>query len=396
MSSSLRIIVTGLIAQYPLGGLTWHYLNYVLGLKRLGHDVYYIEDTQLWPFDPDAGGLGKDCRPNIEYLDRVMARHELSDKWAYRFDYEDRWFGLSKTRVEEITASADLLINVSGSLARPAAYRKARRMAFVDTDPVFAQIKLALRQPDFSRKVEVHDVWFSFGECLSDAVIDSGYSWNATRQPIVLSEWNPSAPRRETFTTVMNWTSYKDVVYKGQRYGQKDVEFKRFIDLPGKVAPTVLELAIAAGKTRRTPTALLASRDWSLVDPHEKCADFDSYQRVHRVVQGRVHRGQAGLRGGSQRLVQRAQCVLPRGRPACGHAGNRILPGPAHGRGSVRVHDRGRSGCGNRPDRGRLPATLGRCARRRGAVLRLRSGIAMPDRRILLAGMFRPGLRLVS
>ena len=52
MKSSLRIIVTGLIAQYPLGGMTWHYLQYLLGLTRLGHDVYYLEDTGAGPITP--------------------------------------------------------------------------------------------------------------------------------------------------------------------------------------------------------------------------------------------------------------------------------------------------------------------------------------------------------
>ncbi len=316
MASALRVIVTGLIAQYPLGGLTWHYLNYVLGLKRLGHDVYYVEDTQLWPFDPAEGGLGKGCRPNVEYLDGVMARYGLGDKWAYRFDYEKRWFGLSAKQVGEVAASADLLINVSGSLARPGSYRSVRRMAFIDTDPVFTQIKLALKQQDFCRKVEMHDAWFSFGESLSDVVPDSGFRWNATRQPIVLSEWRPSAPRRETFTTVMNWTSYNDVVYNGQRYGQKDVEFKRFIDLPGRVAPTELELAIASGKTRKTPIDLLKIKKWSLVDPHEKCADVDSYRDYIESSKAEFTVAkQAYVVGRSGWFSERSACYLAAGRP---------------------------------------------------------------------------------
>ena len=60
MSSELRIIVTGLIAQYPLGGVTWDYLQYVLGLSQLCHDVYYLEDTGQCPFNPREGGLAKD------------------------------------------------------------------------------------------------------------------------------------------------------------------------------------------------------------------------------------------------------------------------------------------------------------------------------------------------
>jgi hypothetical protein len=50
--SRLRIVVIGLVAQYPLGGVTWDYLQYPLGLARMGHDVYYFEDSGQWPNDP--------------------------------------------------------------------------------------------------------------------------------------------------------------------------------------------------------------------------------------------------------------------------------------------------------------------------------------------------------
>src|SRR5215210_4017866 len=98
--SSLRIIVTGLIAQYPLGGMTWHYLQYVLGLARLGHDVYYLEDTGAAPYDPREGGGGKDCASGVDYLAGVMARFGLSDRWAYCFCLGRRWFGLSEEQRE--------------------------------------------------------------------------------------------------------------------------------------------------------------------------------------------------------------------------------------------------------------------------------------------------------
>ena len=53
---SLRIIVTGLIAQHPtLGGVAWDYLQYPLGLLRLGHDVYYFEDSGEWPYNLVGG-----------------------------------------------------------------------------------------------------------------------------------------------------------------------------------------------------------------------------------------------------------------------------------------------------------------------------------------------------
>ena len=276
------MIVTGLIAQYPLGGVTWDYLHYVLGFARLGHDVYYLEDTGQWPYNPVAGGLGPDCAYNVDYLAKVMSRFGLDDRWAYHFADKARqtseWFGLSDLDRAAVVESADLLIDLSCALEQCERYRRVSRLVLIDTDPVFTQIKLARGQRDFAAQVDAHDVHFSFGECLSDRIPQTGHRWRATRQPIVLSEWRPAATPRRVFTTVMNWTSYRPVAYGGRSYGQKDVEFMRFLELPGIVAPTVLEVAVGPGKTRRTPRDLLTHKGWRVVDPARVCPDVDSYR----------------------------------------------------------------------------------------------------------------------
>jgi hypothetical protein len=316
MVSSLRIIVTGLIAQYPLGGVTWDYFQYVLGLARLGHDVYYFEDTGQWPYNPHEGGVSKGCEFNVEFLAGIMARYGLADKWAYRFPWESQWFGLSEAKRTEVVQSADLLINISGVLERPEDYRQVRRLVYIDSDPVFTQVKLARGQQDFRQLIDMHDVLFSFGECHSPAVPDTGHCWRPTRQPVVLSEWRPGTPYREVFTTVMNWTSYKPVVYDGQTYGQKDTEFMRFLDLPSLVTPTVLEIAVNAGKTRRTPRSLLAYKGWHVVDPAVVCPDFESYRQYVEsskaewsVAKNGYVVGQAGW------FSCRSACYLAAGRP---------------------------------------------------------------------------------
>ena len=124
-------------------------------------------------------------------------------------------------------------------------YRQVRRLVYIDSDPVFTQVKLARGQTKFRKRVNAHDVHFSFGECLPGTVPTTGHCWRATRTPIVLSEWRPAMPRREVFTTVMNWTSYEPLKYSRHIYGQKDVEFERFIELPSKVHPTVIEVALS-------------------------------------------------------------------------------------------------------------------------------------------------------
>ena len=192
----MRIVVTGLIGQHPrLGGITWHYLQYVLGLSRLGHDVYYIEDSGN---DWDA----PDCSENLEHLGAVMSRFGLEGRWAFRDAPRSQWHGLSDGKRKAVLRSAELLLNVSGTLEHPDLYRCIPRLVYIDTDPVVTQLKIATAQPDFADRVDAHDVHMSFGESLGDPVPDTGHRWRPTRQPIVLSEWHRVGP-----TARRTWSS---------------------------------------------------------------------------------------------------------------------------------------------------------------------------------------------
>lgn len=342
--SSLRIIVTGLIAQHPcLGGISWHYLQYLLGLKRLGHDVYYFEDSGQWPYNFDGGATGNDwvsyeCSENVDYLDSLMRRFGLENRWSYRFPIRNQWYGLSDSRRGQVLNNANLLLNVSGSLEFPDHYRQVETLVYIDTDPVFTQVKLARGPVEFRKRVDVHDVHFSYGERLTDIVPATGHNWQPTRQPIELCEWNPSNPPRDVFTTVMNWTSYKPLIYDGQSYGQKDVEFCRFLDLPMKSAPTVFEIALSNVEHAnwRTEIAdfspafieltrqqkdwsageLLLHAGWRVTDAKRACGDFDSYRSyIERskaewsVAKNGYVRGQPGW------FSERSACYLASGRP---------------------------------------------------------------------------------
>jgi hypothetical protein len=253
---------------------------------------------------------------NLRYLVEVLSRFGLADKWAYRFPWHSQWFGLPDEERQAVIRSADLLINISGVLAYPEEYRQVQRLVYIDSDPVFTQVKLARGQADFRKLVDVHDIHFSFGEYLSHAVPETGHRWRPTRQPIVLSEWHAATPHREVFTTVMNWTSSNPVEYKGQTYGQKDVEFNRFLDLPSMTAPTVLEIAVNLGKTRRTPHELLAHKGWQVVDPQEVCPDLDSYRRYIESSKAEWSVAKNGYVLGQPGWFScRSACYLAAGRP---------------------------------------------------------------------------------
>lgn len=289
MKSGARIIVTGLIAQHPrLGGVTWDYVQYLTGLLNLGHDVYYFEDSGQWPYrfpdeDQDLNG-----EPNATFLQEIMERFGMTDRWAYRPGSDKRWYGLSDTRRREVVRSAELLINVSGSLRRPRDYRRIPVLAYIDSDPVFTQIKAA--QSSLMRaRLNAHDVHFSFGECLSLSTAPvTPYRWIPTRTPIAMEHWPQTSAHRDVFTTVMSWTSYKPLVHDRRTFGQKDVEFQRFQDLPQRVAPVRLELATHAfsrhtqwatreeGALSGDPISLLEARGWTFVDSLQIAKDVDS------------------------------------------------------------------------------------------------------------------------
>jgi hypothetical protein len=318
LTRGVRIIVSGAIAKYHMGGMTWHHLQYVLGLARLGHDVYYLEDTRAGIRQrPRLGLAPSSAQARSAYLARVMERFGLGDRWAY-CDKHGEWAGLSEQRRRAAISSADLLVNLSGLLARPEAYREVPRLGFVDTDPIFNQMKLAGGDPVFRSMVDVHDVHFSFGERLADTTLNTAHDWIPTRQPIVLAEWSSPSSPRDVFSTIMSWRVRSATrVHAGDEYGEKDVELLRFADLPERVAPAKLELALNRGKGHRAPVELLASKGWRLADPNEECNDLDSYRDYIQSSMGEWSVAKNGyVRGRPGWFSERTACYLAAGRPA--------------------------------------------------------------------------------
>jgi hypothetical protein len=331
-ASSLRIVVTGLIAQHPrLGGVAWDYLQYPLGLSRLGHDVYYLEDSGEWPYTldgpgPDGEHSAHDPSAHVAHLAEVMERIGLGDRWAYRFPIRPRWYGMPHRRRREVLASADLLLNVSGTLRRPEEYRQVPRLAYVDSDPVFTQVRLALPrgQRKFRRRLAAHDVHFSFGERLGGDVPETPFEWRPTRQPVVLSEWRPRSPRRDVFTTVMSWASYRPLRFRGRSFAQKDVELRRFAALPRRARPGSLEVALGStphaewetGGDRTPPQELLARMGWRVVDAAQVSADVDGYRAYVESSKGEWSVAKNGYVVGRPGWFScRSACYLAAGRP---------------------------------------------------------------------------------
>ncbi|MCK5368854.1 MAG: hypothetical protein KAQ62_09890, partial [Cyclobacteriaceae bacterium] len=348
MKDKLRIIVTGLIGQhYTMGGVTWDYIQYLIGLQNLGYDVYYFEDTGEWPYNLDGGSTGDkweaaNCSANINHIHSVLKRYGLEKNWAYKYPVSNSWYGMSKKIRNEILQSADLLINVSGTLVFPEHYKSVKRLAYIDSDPGFTELKM--HDKEFSDRVSMHDVHFSFGELLHKKKLDSGINWLPTRSPIILSEWESKADTRDVYTTIMNWTSYKPLKWEGKTYGQKDTEFVKYLDLPEKYRAPAFEVAMSnvqhdnwkskeineyMNEQFDSPQEMLVHHGWKVVDSQQVCQDMDSYRTYIERSKGEWSVAKGGyVMDKTGWFSCRSACYLAAGKPVIiqGTGFEKILP----------------------------------------------------------------------
>ena len=336
MKDKLRIIVTGLIGlHYTMGGVTWDYIQYVLGFKNLGHDVFYFEDSGEWPYNMNGGPSGdkwesENCDANIDHISRSLRRYGLEKKWAYKYPVANTWYGLNEKKRNEVLNSADLLINVSGSLVHPENYKTVKRLVYLDSDPGFTEIKLH-SSIEFSHRVLSHDVHFSFGELLSDRKVNSGIKWNATRSPIVLSEWESINNPRNLYTTIMNWTSYEPLKWKGKIYSQKDMEFIQFLNLPKRIPSCHFEVAmpklhhnnwnsttenVVKNNHLNNPRDLLVHYGWQVVNSQQVCGNMNDYRSFIESSKGEWSVAKGGyVVDNSGWFSCRSGCYLAAGKP---------------------------------------------------------------------------------
>jgi hypothetical protein len=330
-----RIVVVGTLASLPYAGMAWMIMQVVAGLRRLGHDAYYFETTSAWPFDPVQNTRECSGAYALSYLSRLADRFDLADRWAYRRSYSDKqWFGLPRTRAEELLAKADAVLNVTGATRFAEEQLAIGRLIYFGTDPVIHEITYASGCEETCQIIEEHDEVVTYGENIGnpDCPIPPLPRLRArTRQPILLDFWRAGPPRRAEFTTVCNWRQGGlDVQLKGETYfWSKHLEFLKFIELPMRVRQPV-ELAMGlGGPIRHGPgeavpslglpadeRRLLEKNSWTLVNSLVFSTDPWAYRDY--IVSSRGEFTVArdlNVRLRSGWFSERSACYLAAGRP---------------------------------------------------------------------------------
>jgi hypothetical protein len=276
---TLKIICSGHLVRHPLGGHSWHHLQYLVGLQRLGHDVTFFEHYG-WPsscFDPASNIMTGDPSYGISYLLELLRPHGLEHGWCYLAE-DGTAYGMPRERLAQHCRESDLYLNLSNINWIPEVEQCERRI-LLDTDPVFTQIGAHGLGGPYTR----YHALFTYGENVHRPgchMPTGGVRWLPTRQPVVLDLWpveagDPSGP----FTTVMNWSPLGDRWYQGRLYGQKDRSFEPFFSLPHDTGER-MELA---ANLPPTVQARLIDNGWRLASPREVTRDPWVYQRYLRA-----------------------------------------------------------------------------------------------------------------
>ncbi len=318
-----RLVVLGIVGRTPVAGVAWQALHYLEGFRRLGFDVYYVEDTGDWPYDPEQNAVTGDGRYTVGYLARVLGWAGLHDRWAYRAAAEGgRCYGIGEAALAELFATADALVNVTGATVLRDEHLRVPVRIFLETDPVVPQIEVAQGERFTTDLLAAHTHHFTFGENLGspDCPIPLGpFAYRLTRQPIVLDWWATdaaTAPAADApFTTIGSWRQTgKDVEWQGQVYRwSKHLEFLKVIDLP-RQAGHALELALT--RVDADAVRLLTTHGWRLRDGLALSLELEPYREYIRGSRGEftVTKDQY-VRPRSGWFSDRSACYLAAHRP---------------------------------------------------------------------------------
>jgi len=291
-STSLRprIIMLGMMTRIPVAGAIWGAVQYLIGLQRLGYDVYYVEAHARTPTmlmerdDDDSSELA------AKFIDRIMRRFDLADKWAFHALHDDgRCFGMTELQLRELYRSADLLINYHGGTEPLPEHTETGKLLYLETDPVELEIELYHNLPQSIAFVESHNSFFTWGlnygqpDC--GVPVPSRFAFKPSCPVVVEDIWRTSdAAAPGVFTTIGNWRQPGQVEFEGEIYTwSKHHEFLKVLELPSGTGQR-FELALSSYDDN--DRKLLEDHGWKVCQAMDFSTDLNAYRRYIQSSRG--------------------------------------------------------------------------------------------------------------
>lgn len=281
-----KIVILGMMSKMPVAGNAWLVAHYMVGLRRLGFEPYYVEAHGITPAGmllrhPDDDGAERAAA----YVAGVMERFDLNGHWAYQALHADgRTYGLTEGELARLYRSAELIVNLHGGTVPLEEHSATGRLVYLGTDPVQLEIEVYEGRSETIDFLCRHSAFFTWG--LNYGNPDCGvpasdrFDFKPSRPPVVPDFWlsaNPPAGRR--FTTVGNWRQdQRTLTFEGETYHwSKHLEFLKFIDLPER-SRREFELALSGSSIGAADRRLLERYGWCVRDALEFSTDLDRYR----------------------------------------------------------------------------------------------------------------------
>ena len=317
----IAVISVYKVANFPDGGgHFWVYMQYVQGLRRLGCDVYWLEQFRP-PDDPAA-----ETRLLSTFFERLRQFGLEGKALLYARDRGRgagpdafRFVGGDWSDAERVLRQVDLLLNFHYAID-PRLLACARRTALVDIDPGLLQFWISTGQLN----VPAHDCYLTTGETVGTPAArfsDCGLPWHRIRPPVCLDLWPFTYdPHAEAFTTVSSWstTDWLKVTANGKtilRENTKRVAFLEFAELPRRTRQP-LELALYTDDRDAADLTRLTRNGWRVRHSSEVAGSPDAYRSYIQRSRGEFSCAKASCMEFQNAWVSdRTLCYLASGKP---------------------------------------------------------------------------------
>jgi hypothetical protein len=318
-----RIVVMGFMGSIPIAGVIWQHIHYIVGLQRLGHDVYYIEDSARLPYNAQTFDTSNDYSYAAKVLAQLANEFGFEHRWAFcaRYLPDKPTAGLRLRKIQQLYIEADAILNVCGTQEFNDDLLRSDSVLYIESDPGVEQIKVDKGIRSTAEYLGKHRALFTFGENIGTRRFQvplHKLKWLPTRQPVVTDFWktNRVPGNAAVFTSIANWSTsgLKDIEWHGEKYlWSKSREFLRFVAAPKK-SDEPFELATEI-KDEKTREKFLAN-GWRFCSPHQMSVNYWQYRDYIRRSKGeftvakdqyvRLHTGW---------FSDRSACYLAAGRP---------------------------------------------------------------------------------
>ncbi len=267
----------------PVGGVIWQTVQYLIGLQRLGFDVYYMEDHGIYPSmftdDEDFDGSGKAAA----FIAKILGRFDFSSRWSYHaWHGEEHHFGLSPSEMNGVFERATAVINLHGATMPRPEHRLGGPFIYLETDPVKTEVELHEKLQSTEDFLDAHTAHFTYAENLGapDCKVPlppARYQFRPTRQPIICDFWENATAPGEYFTTIANWCQpRRPVTLNGEVFHwSKHYEFMKFLDLPQRTAQ---QFELALSSYEKPDREMLEAKGWRVRDALEFTREADAYR----------------------------------------------------------------------------------------------------------------------